>query len=188
MTKTVHGERSRTAVFGGGCFWCTEAVFRMLRGVTDVEPGYAGGTTTDPTYEDVSSGQTEHAEVIRVTYDPDVISYDDLLTVYFASHDPTTLNRQGNDVGTQYRSIILYGAENEKEAAQKRIAEIQAELSDGTRVVTQVKKLDVFYPAEDYHKKYFEKNRSAPYCQIIVEPKIEKLQRQFEQLLKEKNA
>ena len=115
----------RTAVFGGGCFWCTEAVFRMLRGVKDVEPGYAGGNKPDPTYENVCNGDTGHAEVIRVTYDESLISYDDLLTVYFASHDPTTPNRQGNDVGTQYRSIILYETDEEKTTAQNRIYELQ---------------------------------------------------------------
>ncbi|HEY4513827.1 MAG TPA: peptide-methionine (S)-S-oxide reductase MsrA [Candidatus Paceibacterota bacterium] len=197
--KTVYSEHSRTAVFGGGCFWCTEAVFRMLKGVKDVEPGYAGGSTGStsspqagspqeaPTYEEVCTGKTGHAEVIRVTYDESLISYDDLLTVYFASHDPTTPNRQGNDVGTQYRSIILYEGDNEKQLAEKRIAELQQELKDGTRVVTEVKKLEKFYPAEDYHKKYFEKNRSAPYCQIVIEPKIEKIKKQFEELLKDKS-
>ena len=178
----------KTAVFGGGCFWCTEAVFRMLRGVDNVEPGYAGGTLPDPTYEDVSTGKTGHAEVIRVAYDESAISYDDLLTVYFASHDPTTPNRQGNDVGEQYRSIIMYETDEEKAIAEKRIAELQKELRDGTHIVTEVKKLDRFYPAEDYHKKYFENNRSAPYCQIVIEPKIEKVKSQFESLLKEKAA
>ena len=175
----------RTAVFGGGCFWCTEAVFRMLRGVKDVEPGYAGGNKPDPTYENVCNGDTGHAEVIRVTYDESLISYDDLLTVYFASHDPTTPNRQGNDVGTQYRSIILYETDEEKTTAQNRIYELQKELKDGTRVVTEVKKLEKFYPAEDYHEKYFQKNRSAPYCQIVIEPKIEKVKARFGKLLKE---
>src|SRR3989338_5022511 len=159
----------------------------MLKGVKDVEPGYAGGNKPEPTYEDVCNGDTGHAEVIRVTYDESLISYDDLLTVYFASHDPTTPNRQGNDVGTQYRSIILYEGDNEKQLAEKRIAELQQELKDGTRVVTEVKKLEKFYPAEDYHKKYFEKNRSAPYCQIVIEPKIEKIKKQFEELLKDKS-
>jgi len=171
----------------------------MLKGVKDVEPGYAGGSTGStsspqagspqeaPTYEEVCTGKTGHAEVIRVTYDESLISYDDLLTVYFASHDPTTPNRQGNDVGTQYRSIILYEGDNEKQLAEKRIAELQQELKDGTRVVTEVKKLEKFYPAEDYHKKYFEKNRSAPYCQIVIEPKIEKIKKQFEELLKDKS-
>lgn len=177
---------TKRAIFGGGCFWCTEAVFRMLKGVSDVEPGYSGGVAKNPSYENVSSGRTGHAEVIQVTYDPEEISYNDLLTVYFSSHDPTTPNSQGADVGTQYRSIILYGTDEEKEIAEKRIAELQNELTGGTRVVTEIKKLDKFYPAEDYHKKYFEQNRSAPYCQIIIEPKIVKIRKQFDKLLKEK--
>ncbi len=156
----------------------------MLRGVENVEPGYAGGTASNPSYEQVSAGNTGYAEVIRVTYDPAEISYDDLLTVYFASHDPTTPNRQGNDVGPQYRSIVLYGTEEEKERAMRRINELQKELKDGTQVVTEVEPLTTFYPAEDYHKDYFKKNASAPYCQIVIEPKIEKLCTRFERLLK----
>lgn len=180
--------QTKTAVFGGGCFWCTEAVFRMLRGVIEVEPGYAGGAATDPSYEQVSSGKTGHAEVIRITYDPAEISYDDLLTVYFASHDPTTPNRQGADVGTQYRSIILPESDEEGKIAQRRIDELQGELKNGTRVVTEVQKLEKFYPAEDYHKKYFENNKSTPYCQIVIEPKIEKVRARFEKLLKDKSV
>ncbi|KKW20023.1 MAG: Peptide methionine sulfoxide reductase MsrA [Parcubacteria group bacterium GW2011_GWA2_51_10] len=174
----------KTSVFGGGCFWCTEAVFRMLKGISNVEPGYAGGSTENPTYENVSSGATGHAEVIHVTYDESQISYDDLLTVYFASHDPTTPNRQGNDVGTQYRSIILYETEEERIAAERMIADLQKELK-GERIVTEVKKLEKFYPAEDYHKKYFENNKSAAYCQIVIEPKIEKIKKRFTKLLNE---
>lgn len=157
----------------------------MLKGVIDVEPGYAGGTVANPSYEQVSNGNTGHAEVIRVSYDPALIGYDDLLTVYFASHDPTTPNRQGADVGTQYRSIILYETDAEKQIAEKRVDELQKELKDGTRVVTAVEKLDRFYPAENYHKKYFENNKTAPYCQIMIEPKIEKVRARFAKLLKE---
>src|ERR1700722_9802650 len=138
MERTVHGEQGRTAVFGGGCFWCTEAVFQMLKGVSKVESGYAGGKAENPSYEQVSSGKTGHAEVIRVTYDPVVITYEDLLTVFFGSHDPTTPNRQGADVGEQYRSIILYQTEEDKNVAERVVKEIQESLTDGTRVVTQI--------------------------------------------------
>lgn len=183
--EPVHSERSRTAVFGGGCFWCTEAVFAMLRGVEKVEPGYAGGSMANPSYEKVSSGNSGHAEVIRVTYDPDVISYEDLLTVFFGSHDPTTPNRQGADVGEQYRSVIFYNNEQEKAAAEKIIAEVDASLKDGTRVVTELKPVEKFYVAEDYHKNYYQNNTSAPYCQIVIEPKIEKVRKRFAQLVRQ---
>lgn len=173
-----------TAVFGGGCFWCTEAVFAMLNGVTLVEPGYAGGVYENPTYERVSSGATGHAEVIRVTFDPDVISFEDLLTVFFGSHDPTTPNRQGADVGEQYRSIILYQDEAQKTIAERVAREIQASLDDGTRIVTQIVPLKEFYPAEDYHRNYYASNSSAPYCQIVIEPKIEKVRKRFAELVR----
>jgi len=175
----------KTAVFGGGCFWCTEAIFQMLKGVSKVESGYAGGKMARPSYEQVSSGNTGHAEVIRVTYDPAVISYEDLLTVFFGSHDPTTPNQQGADVGEQYRSIILYGTEEEKATAERVSKEIQDSLTDGTHVVTQVVPLGEFYKAEDYHQDYFKTNTSAPYCQIIIEPKIEKVKKRFAELVKQ---
>ena len=183
----------KTAIFGGGCFWCTEAVFSMLKGVSKVESGYAGGSVNNPSYERVSGGDTGHAEVIRITYDPTIISYEDLLTVFFGSHDPTTPNRQGNDMGEQYRSVILYSSEEEKVAAEKMIKEVDASLKDGTRVVTQVVPLGSppsantggggFFPAEEYHQEYFKKNTSAPYCQLIIEPKVEKVRKRFAELL-----
>lgn len=173
----------KTTVFGGGCFWCTEAVFQMLKGVSKVEPGYAGGTLDDPSYERVSEGNTGHAEVIRVTYDPAIITYTDLLTVFFGSHDPTTPNRQGNDVGEQYRSVIFYGDEEEKKTAEGIIKDVDASLTDGTHVVTQLVPLGTFYPAEDYHKNYFKTNTSAPYCQLIIEPKVEKVRKRFAELV-----
>jgi peptide-methionine (S)-S-oxide reductase len=179
----------RTAVFGGGCFWCTEAVFTMLKGVSKVEPGYAGGDPSadgeHPTYERVSAGTTGHAEVIRITYDPAMISYEDLLTVFFGSHDPTTPNRQGADVGEQYRSIILYATDEERAIAERVAKGIQESLTDGTRVVTQIVPLPAggFYPAEDYHKNYFAQNASAPYCQLVIEPKIEKVRKRFAELI-----
>lgn len=174
----------KTAYFGGGCFWCTEAVFQILRGVTKVEPGYAGGAMERPSYEAVSSGITGHAEVIRVTYDPTVISYEDLLTVFFGSHDPTTSNRQGADVGTQYRSIIFYSENEEQAAAEKMIQEIDESLTDSTHVVTEVVPLATFYPAEEYHRDYYKNNESAPYCQLVIEPKLEKVRKRFRELLR----
>lgn len=172
-------------MFGGGCFWCTEAIFAMLKGVSKVEPGYAGGATENPTYERVSTGDTGHAEVIRVTYDPGVITYEDLLAVFFGSHDPTTLNRQGADVGEQYRSVILYQADEEKATAERIAREIQESLKDGTTVVTQILPLGTFFPAEDYHREYFANNASAPYCQLIIEPKVEKVRKRFAELVKQ---
>lgn len=175
----------RTAVFGGGCFWCTEAVFQMLKGVAKVESGYAGGEMESSTYEQVSTGATGHAEVIRVTYDPAIISYKDLLTVFFGSHDPTTPNRQGADVGEQYRSVIFYGNDEEKAEAEQMIKEVDGSLHDGTRVVTQLLPLGKFFPAESYHQDYFKNNTSAPYCQLVIEPKIEKVKKRFAELVKQ---
>lgn len=179
----------KTAVFGGGCFWCTEAVFQMLKGVSKVEPGYAGGDPPagggNPSYERVSKGNTGHAEVIRVSYDPATISYEDLLVVFFGSHDPTTPNRQGNDVGEQYRSVIFYSDDMEKRTSERIIDEVQKSLTDGSRVVTQVIPLEKFYPAETYHKDYFKTNTSAPYCQLIIEPKIEKVRKRFAELVQQ---
>ena len=181
--KTAYSEQGRTAVFGGGCFWCTEAVFRMLKGVSNVEAGYAGGAMDSPSYEAISSGTTGHAEVIRVTYNSAIISYEDLLTVFFGSHDPTTPNRQGADVGEQYRSLILYQSDEEKKIAERVAKEIQDSLKDGSRVITQIVPLKEFFPAEEYHQQYFEKNKSAPYCMLVVEPKVEKVRKRFAELL-----
>ncbi len=157
----------------------------MLKGVEKVEPGYAGGKIENPTYERVSGGDTGHAEVIRVTYDPAIISYEDLLTVFFGSHDPTTPNRQGADVGEQYRSIILFESEEDKTTAERVAKEIQESLRDGTRVVTQIVPLGKFYNAEDYHQNYYKTNTSAPYCQLIIEPKVEKVRKRFAELVKQ---
>ncbi len=155
----------------------------MLKGVSEVEPGYAGGTVADPSYERVSAGMTGHAEVIRVTYDPSVISYEDLLTVFFGSHDPTTINKQGADVGEQYRSVIFYNTDAEKHAAEKLIAGINTSLTNGTRVVTQLLPAMPFYAAESYHKNYFAQNTTAPYCQLVIEPKLEKVRKRFAELV-----
>ncbi len=176
----------QNAVFGGGCFWCTEAVFLSLKGVMSVTPGYAGGTTKDPTYEQVSSGTTGHAEVVRITFDPTQITFHDLLTVFFGTHDPTTPNRQGNDVGTQYRSVIFYTTDHQKEAAAQFINDINASSSAGVPIITEIKPLDTFYEAEEYHKNYFARNPGNPYCEIIINPKLEKVQHNFATLLKEK--
>lgn len=176
--------QSESAVFGGGCFWCTEAVFDELRGVRSVVSGYAGGTTKDPTYEQVCSGRTGHAEVIRIEFDPTQIAYKDLLTVFFATHDPTTLNRQGNDIGTQYRSTVLYADEEQKREAQAFIKELNDSNAFGKPVVTTVEPLGEFYAAEDYHQKYFVNNPYQPYCQYMIPPKLQKLHKQFADLLK----
>ena len=173
--------KTEVAIFGGGCFWCTEAVFEQLAGVVSIMPGYAGGKTENPTYEQVCSGSTGHAEVIKVEFDRVQISYDDLLTVFFATHDPTTRNRQGNDVGTQYRSIILYANEDQKRAAEKFIRTLN---ESGKRVVTELEAWQEFYPAEEYHRRYYQNNASAPYCQILINPKLAKLKDRFDQLLK----
>ncbi|MDE2001857.1 MAG: peptide-methionine (S)-S-oxide reductase MsrA [Patescibacteria group bacterium] len=175
--------QKEVAVFGGGCFWCTEAVFKMLKGVSSVEPGYAGGTVPNPTYERVCTGTTGHAEVIRIEYDPALVKYETLLTIFFATHDPTTLNRQGNDVGTQYRSLILYTTEAQKKAAEAFIAKLNASSEKGNPLVTEVKPLDVFYPAENYHRDYYARNKNKPYCQVVINPKLEKVQKEFADLL-----
>ncbi len=172
---------TQVAVFGGGCFWCTEAVFDELKGIISAMPGYAAGQTENPTYEQVETGKTGHAQVTRVEFDSGQISFLDLLTVFFATHDPTTLNRQNYDIGTQYRSIILYTSDQQRQEAEKYVEKLKL---DGVNVVTELKSLDKFYPAEDYHKQYFLKNPERAYCQIIINPKLEKLQQQFGELLK----
>lgn len=179
--------QTETAVFGGGCFWCTEAVFMMFKGVVSVTSGYAGGTKENPSYEEVCLGKTGHAEVIKVEYDPALISYRDLLTVFFATHDPTTLNRQGNDMGTQYRSIILYAHDEQKIQAEHYVQDLEISSPGGTPIVTEVKLLDRFYEAEDYHKDYYTQHKTKPYCQLVISPKLKKAQTEFSQLLKEKS-
>jgi len=173
----------QTAVFAGGCFWCTEAVFERLRGVLAVMPGYCGGILPNPTYEAVCSGRTGHAEAVRIEFDPAQVSYRDLLTVFFATHDPTTLNRQGNDVGTQYRSAIFYTTEEQKRAAEAFIQELNAAREFPNPVVTELKPLEKFYEAEDYHREYYRRNSYQPYCQIVIAPKLSKLREKFQALL-----
>ena len=197
----------QSVVFGGGCFWCTEAIFGELKGVTSVMPGYArsthsAGSTSSPqassgqagsnslavsggkgpTYEEVSTGATGYVEVVEIEFDPAQVSFEDLLTVFFATHDPTTLNRQGNDVGTQYRSVIFYTTDEEKQKAEDYIGDLSKESPQP--IVTAVEALDKFYPAEEYHRNYFKNNPEAGYCQVVIAPKIEKLQKKFQALMK----
>lgn len=176
------------AVFGGGCFWCTEAVFKMLKGVLVVKSGYAGGKAEEANYEKVSLGTTGHAEVVYIEYNPELITYRDLLTVFFASHDATTVNKQGNDVGPQYRSVIFYTTPKQREEAEKFIAEINASNYIGNPVVTEVEALENFFDAESYHQDYLEKNPHAQYCELIINPKLEKVQKDFAALLKNKGV
>ncbi len=172
-----------TATFAGGCFWCTEAVFQKLRGVKSVLPGYAGGQVDNPTYEQVSVGNTGHAEAVKFEYDPNQITYRDLLTVFFATHDPTQLNRQGNDVGPQYRSAIFYANDDQKNQAQEYIDQLTKDQTFSAPIVTTLEPLGKFYEAENYHKNYYERNQGQPYCQVIIDPKIKKLKEQFANLL-----
>lgn len=180
-------EKLETAVFGGGCFWCTEAVFKMLKGVKSVEPGYTGGTVSNPTYAQVCTGETGHAEAVKIEYDPKELNFETLLTIFFATHDPTTLNRQGGDVGTQYRSAIFYSSPEQKITAEKFIADLNSK-KEGNPIITEVKPLYMFYPAENYHKDYFSNHSDAPYCQVVINPKLEKVQRNFSELLKNSNS
>lgn len=170
----------QTVYLGGGCFWCTEAIFKSLEGVVSVIPGYMGGTKQNPSYQEVCGGMTGHAEVVRAEYDESKISTADLLEIFFDLHDPTSLNRQGNDVGTQYRSVIFYTSDRQKEEAEFQIQKLSKSLllSD-KKIVTEVSKASEFYPAEEYHRGYYLKNTQAPYCQLIISPKLEKLQKKF---------
>jgi peptide-methionine (S)-S-oxide reductase len=171
------------ATFGGGCFWCLEAIYLDVIGVSKVTSGYAGGSAENPTYQQVCGGRTGHAEVVQIEYDPALISYDDLLTIFWRIHDPTTLNRQGNDVGTQYRSIILTHDEGQKKAAERSLVEAQELYRDP--IVTQIEPLNTFYPAEDYHEDYYRRNRNQPYCRAVIDPKVRKFRKSFANKLKE---
>lgn len=173
----------KTIVFGGGCFWCTEAVFKKVKGVESVLPGYSGGNTKNPTYEQICSGQTGHAEVVQIKYNSKITHLKDLLTIFFGSHDPTTIDRQGNDVGTQYRSVVFTTDKVQMEEVLEFINNINNSSNEGKKVVTEVSLLDVFYEAEDYHKNYFEKNPGNPYCEIVINPKLQKVQEKYAELL-----
>ena len=172
------------ATLGGGCFWCLEAVFELLEGVERVESGYAGGSTPSPKYEEVCAGTTGHAEVVQVTFDPEVITYGEILEVFVATHDPTTLNRQGADVGTQYRSAIFYRSEAQKETAQALIAELDKRGVFPGAIVTEVAELTEFHSAEAYHREYYRNNPSQPYCTFLIDPKVAKFRQRFADRLK----
>ncbi len=174
----------RIATLGGGCFWCVEAVFDELKGVVGVESGYSGGTVPNPTYQEVCTGKTGHAEVVQITFNPQSISYRDILRIYFTVHDPTTLNRQGNDVGTQYRSVIFYHDEEQERIAKEVMKEIEAEKIWTGPIVTELSPFTVFYEAEDYHQEYFANNPNQPYCRAVVAPKVAKFRKMYQDRLK----
>lgn len=173
-----------TATFGGGCFWCTEAIFLMVKGVQSVDPGYEGGKIANPTYKEVCSGFTGHAEVIRVVYRPALVAYKDLLDIFWATHDPTTLNRQGADVGTQYRSVVFYHSEQQKLIAESYKNDLDTSGVFDQPIVTEIRPHTVFYPAEDYHQNYFNRNKSEGYCRYVINPKLEKFKKNFSDKVK----
>ncbi len=177
-------QKTETAIFAGGCFWCTESIFKSLKGVIEVVPGYIGGKRKNPTYEQVCSGATGHAEAIRIIFNPDEIGYDELLQVFFATHDPTTLNRQGNDVGTQYRSVIFYTNDNQQKLAKEYILFLERSDIFDNYIVTEVVPATEFYVAEDYHKNYLENHPENQYCNYVILPKLEKFKKQFKDKLK----
>jgi peptide-methionine (S)-S-oxide reductase len=172
------------ATFGNGCFWCTEAIFEQLEGVTKVESGYAGGEVKSPSYKEVCTGNTGHAEVIRLTYDPKLISYRELLDVFFSTHDPTTLNRQGADVGTQYRSAIFYHNDDQKAEAEKIIADLENEKVFDNKIVTEITAINNYSVAENYHQDYYNNNKNQGYCRMVINPKIEKFKKKYKSKLK----
>lgn len=173
----------KLAIFGGGCFWCTEAIFQSLKGVVKVQSGYTGGTAPNPTYEQVCTGTTGHAEAIAITFDPEIIPYERLVEVFFYTHDPTTPNRQGNDVGTQYRSSIFYQDEKQRQVAERVRDTITAQKVYDGAIVTEITKATTFYPAESYHQRYFQEHSDQPYCQFVINPKLAKFRKQFANLL-----
>jgi peptide-methionine (S)-S-oxide reductase len=168
-----------TATLGGGCFWCLEAVYEQMRGVTSVTSGYMGGRLPNPTYEQVCTGRTGHAEVVQLTFDPQITTFEEILEVFFSIHDPTTLNRQGNDVGTQYRSVVFYYTEQQRALAERTIRELHAARLWERPIVTEVQPASAFYPAEDYHQKYFRNHPAQPYCLFVVGPKVAKFRQKF---------
>jgi peptide-methionine (S)-S-oxide reductase len=179
------GERREVATLGGGCFWCTEAIFSEVKGVEKVEPGYAGGTVENPTYEQVCTGTTGHAEVVQITFDPQLISYRQLLTIFFTIHDPTTPNRQGEDVGSQYRSIILYHSEEQRRVAEEVMEEVRRAKIWGDRpIVTELVPFKAFYRAEEYHHNYYRRNPDKPYCRLVIAPKLAKFRSHYPDMLK----
>lgn len=187
MSDTTKKDDSKmeTAVLAGGCFWCIETIFQDIKGVEKVESGYTGGTVKNPSYKEVCSGTTGHAEAIKITFNPALISFEQLLTVFFHVHNPTTLNQQGADAGTQYRSAIYYNADSQKISAEKVIAEVTASKLWDDPIVTEVTKFDVFYKAEDYHQDYYNNNSSQGYCSMVIAPKVKKFYKEFPELLKD---
>ncbi|MFD1293882.1 peptide-methionine (S)-S-oxide reductase MsrA [Lutibacter holmesii] len=177
-------KKLETAIVANGCFWCTEAVFQLLEGVTSVTSGYTGGTTKNPTYKEISTGQTDHAEAIKIVFDPQVISYQELLEVFFSTHDPTTLNRQGYDKGTQYRSAIFYNSSTQKETATALIEALSKAEVFNSPIVTEVTALGEFYKAEDYHQNYYNNNKTQGYCVAVINPKLEKFIKNYKDKLK----
>ena len=184
FTNLTMAQQLETATLAGGCFWCTEAVYKELKGVSDIKPGYSGGHVKNPSYREVCNGTTGHAEVIQLTFDPAVVSFSEILEVFFMTHDPTTLNRQGNDVGTQYRSAVFYHNEDQKQTAEKVIRLFEQEKVYDKPIVTEVTAFDKFYVAEDYHFNYFARNKNEPYCQYVVAPKVEKFKKIFKEKMK----
>lgn len=184
QTQKTNAKKLEVATLGGGCFWCTEALFTQLKGVENVQPGYSDGKTENPTYEQVCTGKTGHAETVQINFDPTVISYKEILQIFFSTHDPTTLNRQGADVGTQYRSIILYHNEEQRRIAEEVIKENTEEKAFEKPIVTQLEPLKIFYKAEDYHKDYFKRHPDQAYCSLLIAPKITKFQKIYLNKLK----
>lgn len=185
QTNEIEVEKGlEIATLAGGCFWCTEALFLEVEGVKSVEPGYIGGTIANPTYEQICTGTTGHAEAIQITFDPKIVGFGEILEIFFATHDPTTLNRQGADVGTQYRSEIFYHNATQKQIGEEYIALLNAENTFGKNVVTAISKAPTFYVAEDYHKNYYSRNTSQSYCTYVITPKMDKLKKQFKDKLK----
>jgi peptide-methionine (S)-S-oxide reductase len=180
----MNEQKWETIILGGGCFWCVEAVFQRLRGVISVTSGYTGGGVTNPTYSQVSSGTTGHAEAVKVEFDPSVIKISDLLAVFFSSHDPTTLNRQGHDIGPQYRSAIFYNSPEQEAAAREYVKKLEREKIFSKPIVTEITPAQEFYKAESYHQNYYQNNQSQPYCAVVIDPKIAKLKKEYSHLLK----
>ena len=178
-TKIHTTERIDKVTLGAGCFWCVEAIFELLDGVIDVQVGYTGGSIENPTYEDVSTGKSGHAEVIHIKYDNNIVSFDKLLDVFWKSHDPTTLNMQGADIGTQYRSVIFYHSEEQRKSAVKSMESMDISKMYANPIITEIMSMGTFYPAENYHQNYYSVNPTAPYCQMVIKPKLEKLNKQI---------
>jgi len=183
-SRTNSPKRTEVTTLGGGCFWCTEAVFSQLKGVEKIEPGYSGGNIENPSYEQVSTGKTGHAEVAQLAFDPAVISFREILQIFFSTHDPTSLNRQGADIGTQYRSVIFYHNDEQKAIAEQVIREFSDEGAFDAPIVTQVEPLKAFYKAEDYHREYYKRHSEQPYCRAVIAPKIAKFRQLYLSKLK----